>query len=111
MNAGCAETPGSKAGSKDYGWELEHAFDSHTLHGTSPGPALKAAPPPKNMLKRSSGLSSPSNVPPLNGLAWNPDGDDIPPNLDSGSPPLRSYIARFCGSVLKGVHETFMGDA
>ena len=84
-----------------------------------PGPELKVAPPPKapppkNMLKRSSGLSSPSNDAPPNGLVANPDDgpeDDIPPNLDSGSPPLRSYIARFCESVLKGVHETFMEDA
>ena len=119
MNAGCAETPGSKTGSKHYGWGLGHAFVSNTLHEMSPGPELKVAPPPnppppKNMLKRSSGLSSPSNDPPANGLVWNPDDgpeDDIPPNLDSGSPPLRSYIARFCESVFKSVHETFMEDA
>jgi len=92
---------------------------SNTLHGMLPGPELKVAPPPKapppkNMLKRSSGLSSPSNDAPPNGLVANPDDgpeDDIPLNLDSGSPPLRSYIARFCESVLKGVHETFMEDA
>ena len=56
------------------------------------------------MLKRSSGLSSPSNAAPPNALVGNPDDgpeDDIPLNLDSGSPPLRSYISRFCGSVPK----------
>ena len=91
----------------------------NALHGMLPGPELKVAPPPKvpppkNMLKRSSGLSSPSNVEPANGLAENPDDgpeDDIPPNLDSGSPPLRSYIALFCESVIKGIHETFREDA
>jgi hypothetical protein len=113
MNAGCAETPGAKAGSKNYGWELEHAFVSRTPHEMLPGPEAKDALPPKNMLKRSSGLSSPSNVAPVNGLVAYPDegpADDIPPNLDSGSPPLRSYIARFCGSVLKDVHKTLRED-
>jgi hypothetical protein len=79
---------------------------AYTLRGSSPGPPPKlppnAPPPPKNMLKRSSGLSSPSNVAPPNGLVANPGEDpedDMPPNLDSGSLPLRSNIARFCGSV------------
>jgi len=49
-------------------------------------------------------------VVPPNALAGNPDEgpeDDIPPNLDSGSPPLRSYTARFCGSVPKMLSDLY----
>jgi hypothetical protein len=103
MNAGCAETPRSKTGGKHCAEiRVRVAPQSGNLPGPPPNaPPNAGPPPPKNMLKRSSGLSSPSNEPPPNGLVANPgdDPDDMPPNLDSGSPPLRSYIARFCGSV------------
>jgi len=65
------------------------------LQKGSPGPVVKPELPPKKMLKRSSGLSSPSNVLLPNALAKNPDEgpeEDIPLNLDSGSPRLRSGV-------------------
>jgi len=60
----------------------------------NPGPNA-FPPPPKNILNKSSGLSSPSKrAPPLDAK---PDLDDIPPKRSSGSLPL-SNAARFCGS-------------
>lgn len=60
----------------------------------NPGPKA-LPPPPKNILNRSSGLSSPSKrAPPFEGK---PDREDMPPKRSSGSLPL-SYTARFCES-------------
>ena len=55
-------------------------------------------PPPKNMLKSSSGLSSASNCAPFaKAVEEKPDREPIPLNLSSGSVPL-SNAARFWGS-------------
>jgi hypothetical protein len=54
-------------------------------------------PPPKNILNRSSGLSSPSNWAPFRKEVEKPEArEPIPPSLSSGSAPL-SYAARFWG--------------
>jgi hypothetical protein len=62
-----------------------------------PNPPLPILPPPKNMLKSSSGLISVSKPLPPKECGWKlgprAEDDDIPLNRDSGSAPCLSYAA------------------